>query len=384
MSIGWSRWGVLGIAGIATVGLLGGCGGYPASLHPSWETGHEQVLSKYQVSNQPTTWLYSVRFTSAARGFAVGDAGTLLATGNGGRHWRRRVLHAQGGLDEGLRSVAFNQAGTDGIIVGNSGTVWYSSDQGTTWQQASSGTENDLEAVTFTGKATAVAVGDNGTILKSDNGGASWTAESSGTSIDLRAVSFASPADGVAVGDHGVIAVTRDGGNSWSVSFTPVEAWLRTVFMVPGTGIGYASGTNPFVNGVPESAHPAPIFVTKNGGRTWSEETDGLGATQFGYVTSFYFTGPKTGYAASTDGSVYYTADGGKTWKTVFTQAKGTDYWLESVTVAPGGAVWVVGTPSTSGPGGYQTGVVTILKSTDGGKSWTSAGHLMRPGMATS
>ena len=58
------------------------------------------------------------------------------------------------------------------IMVGNSGTIFTSAD-GTSWDNRTSGTTNNLSGVTY-GNNTFVTVGDNGTILTSSDG-TTWT-----------------------------------------------------------------------------------------------------------------------------------------------------------------------------------------------------------------
>ena len=75
------------------------------------------------------------------------------------------------------------------VTVGDNGIILTSSD-GTSWDNRTSGTTNNLYGVTY-GNSTFVTVGDNGTILTSSDG-TSWTNKrtSSGTSEHLRRMSF--------------------------------------------------------------------------------------------------------------------------------------------------------------------------------------------------
>ncbi|MBK7499511.1 MAG: hypothetical protein IPI19_10485 [Ignavibacteriales bacterium] len=66
------------------------------------------------------------------------------------------------------------------------GWVWYNgtirtTNGGTTWASQSSGTTNNLWAVSFTDSNIGTAVGDHSIILRTTNGGATWTSQSSGT-----------------------------------------------------------------------------------------------------------------------------------------------------------------------------------------------------------
>ena len=72
------------------------------------------------------------------------------------------------------------------VVVGNSGTILSSSDNGTTWDNRtnSSVTSNYLRHVGF-GNDVFVAVGGNGTIVTSSDNGTTWTSRTSGFSSTL-------------------------------------------------------------------------------------------------------------------------------------------------------------------------------------------------------
>ena len=62
----------------------------------------------------------------------------------------------------------------NGWMVGDSGSVMHSNDQGLTWQAQQTGTGNDLRAVHFIDQNTGWIVGDYNTMLKTNNGGQDW------------------------------------------------------------------------------------------------------------------------------------------------------------------------------------------------------------------
>ena len=72
------------------------------------------------------------------------------------------------------------------VVVGGSGTILSSSDNGTTWDNRtnSSVTSNYLRHVGF-GNDVFVAVGGNGTIVTSSDNGTTWTSRTSGFSNNL-------------------------------------------------------------------------------------------------------------------------------------------------------------------------------------------------------
>ena len=133
--------------------------------------------------------LQSVYFTDANTGYAVGmwwqkvnaeecSQGTvILKTTNGGADW---VNQSSGIPDQytsisndfidNLYSVYFTNADT-GYAVGDSGRIIKTTDGGTNWIRQTSGTTSTLNSVFFVGRDTGYVAGSNGIILKTTNGG---------------------------------------------------------------------------------------------------------------------------------------------------------------------------------------------------------------------
>jgi hypothetical protein len=127
------------------------------------------------------------------------------------------------------------------VAVGSGGSIFTSSDSGTTWTQVAPVTPNDLNGVTFV-NGSFIATGANGTLLTSLDG-SSWTAPNSGTANALRGAAFGLVAGAgryVAVGDAGTIVTSSD-TLSWSPVAPPLSQNLRGVvfgsrFLAVGQG----------------------------------------------------------------------------------------------------------------------------------------------------
>ncbi|MFH1842222.1 MAG: YCF48-related protein [bacterium] len=99
--------------------------------------------------------------------------------------------------------------------VGEAGTVIKSSNGGQDWTDLhSSGTTRDLYGVHFTHPDTGTVVGTGGTILKTVNGGAAWSPQGDITE-SLRQVQLVDSDHGFIVGDDGMLVTTADGGTTW-------------------------------------------------------------------------------------------------------------------------------------------------------------------------
>ena len=149
--------------------------------------------------------MFSVYFTDANTGWAVGEVGTILKTSDGGTTWSPQTS----GTPNGLTSVYFTDANTGWAVA--RGTILKTTDGGTTWSPQTSGTTSLLFSVYFTDANTGWIAG-SGTILKTINGGTAWSSQTSGTTNTLRSVYFTDGDNGWVVGGNGTILKTMTGG----------------------------------------------------------------------------------------------------------------------------------------------------------------------------
>jgi photosystem II stability/assembly factor-like uncharacterized protein len=130
--------------------------------------------------------LNDVQFPDARHGYVAGEFGTLLATSDGGATWERRDL----GTDQTIYGLTFATA-ERGWLVGIDGMVMRTTDGGKTWDMQLGSRERQmlddvdflaamdnpgLYAVAVEGKY-GVIVGDAGTLFVSSDGGDTWTRE---------------------------------------------------------------------------------------------------------------------------------------------------------------------------------------------------------------
>ena len=75
------------------------------------------------------------------------------------------------------------------MAAGNSGKIVRSTDNGSSWDNATSNISNLLYGVTF-GNNTFVAVGSGGKIVRSIDNGSSWDNATSPITTDIKGVTF--------------------------------------------------------------------------------------------------------------------------------------------------------------------------------------------------
>lgn len=162
---------------------------------------------------------------------AVGSAGTIIVTFDGGDSWKL----VQSGTTQSLWSVAWD--GTNFVAVGEGGIVLTSSD-GLTWSPGTSPTSQRLYAIQANG-SKLVAVTELGAAYETNNGGASWSAVGVSGDLWARSVAVASSGRRVIVGDRGMIS-TSAGGSVWNLAASPTASRL---YGVTWTGaLGTVSG----------------------------------------------------------------------------------------------------------------------------------------------
>jgi len=160
-----------------------------------------------------TSYLRDVYFTDSQTGWAVGDAGVILNTTNGGNNWIKQTS----GTSEPIREVFF--------IDNNIG-----------W---------------------AVGGTSNLTMLKTVNGGAVWQDLAPGNINDnqILDVAFANANTGWAI-TRDSIYTTTDGGTNWVN-----EGYTANVSMLSHKGLAVATDSTAFVAGQNKRATPANSYA---------------------------------------------------------------------------------------------------------------------------
>lgn len=345
------------------------------------------------------------------RGWAVGEAGTLLTTADAGVTWTAQ----HPGTDQPLNGVTFLDA-QNGWMSGANGTILHTSDGGAHWTAGSIGLSESIQSITpFDANSAAILVGYSGKILVTQDGGARWKDVSyQGGGVqqympvspsDIWAVSYAS--------NTASLVHTTNGGTSWTnvelpgVSTDP--AYSRSVQTarfsdaLHGWAVvvesGYNFNTYTYV-------YRQTGMRTADGGATWQNfdaDPFALGSNGY-YNTMFQFVNANTAFARlGYSDSVKRSIDGGVTWQplplptllwgyaTSFQAFTADviivrDYANRTYLTVDGGAHWALreasGTPSPSLNSVWffdsREGVAigndgSSVRTTDGGQTWTTS-----------
>jgi photosystem II stability/assembly factor-like uncharacterized protein len=291
--------------------------------------------------------LHGVDLVSPSEAWAVGEAGVILHTTDGGVTWATQ----NSGTNQQLNAVRFLDP-QHGWAVG--GVLLYTTDGGRTWVAGTrTGNMGTLYSVDFVDTSNGWAVGVQGGVLRTTDGGHTWLTGTTPSGQNLIGVDFVDVNTGWAVGGNGTILHTANGGAAWSRQTSNSTAFLQSVSFVNGSE-GW----------VVASAYPvAEILHTTDGGSTWASQS----VPNFGLNSVFFFDSLH-GWAAGAEGILLNTVDGGQTWVNQLpgpSVPAGLDpvLTLNSVrfTDALNGA--------SVGDGGY------ILTTTNGGQDWVPQEH---------
>jgi photosystem II stability/assembly factor-like uncharacterized protein len=186
------------------------------------------------------------------------------------------------------------------MAVGRAGTILRTTDGGATWRGIRNDATSDLFGVHFTDENTGTVVGSNGAILRTFDGGRQWSTQNSTTTLDLHAVFFSDANAGIAVGESGMILRTSDGGTTWQQQFSGTTCDLRAVYFTDpnrGTVVG-GDPAEELVGGT--------ILTTIDGGATWTVENSGATNDLYGV----FFPDASTGVVVGTGGAILRKAGG--------------------------------------------------------------------------
>lgn len=294
----------------------------PTATPTGSSDGHEAVFARYR---------HYLAVTAAPNGtvYAVGHNGTIARRHSDDQSW---TLLAPG-MEHSLFGVSFPTA-QEGWAVGAAGVILHTADGGATWTPQTSGTDKELLAVHFLDSMYGWAVGAAGVMLETRDGGQSWHDRSLRADVNLNDLFFLDAQTGWVVGEYGAVLRTTDGG----------AAWEQIAGNIPDTGAADLSWEELMSN--PDIGAGGGSMATHGG----LGENDTLFAV--------YFADARRGWATATGGRVFLTRDGGAFW-----EARETG--METALFAIGAACPTCPLYACGGKG-------VVLRSTDGGETWTA------------
>lgn len=174
------------------------------------------------------SWSPSAAPSEDLTGVAHAPGGAWLVTSRDGSIFRRGETETLDRVyaDPELHflAVAADHHGMSAAAVGEAGALVLSDDGGQTWSPQPSGTTETLHAVNVLDARNVLAVGEGGTIVRLGEQGVEVSSYGPQALFALHVI-----ADGTggAAGEGGRLLETRDGGRSWVAKPLPIETDLR-------------------------------------------------------------------------------------------------------------------------------------------------------------
>lgn len=221
-----------------------------------------------------------------------------------------------------------------------------------TWTPLSVGVATDVGDISFPSDDTGFAALGNGTIRKTYDGGLTWSNVPAPGSY-LGALEFVSGTTGMMVLDSTILRTTNCGA-SWSVALTNADVMFYDITFVSAT-VGYAAGAQAM------TLDTFFVYRTLDAGQTWTLCTP---IHDWSAVTPIiHFRSSLEGYLTGSD-SIFRTTDGGVTWNSVYADATGS--YIATICTPD---------PSTA----YACDLVNaeVIKSTNGGLTWSGTSQIM-------
>lgn len=290
-------------------------------------------------------WLHAVYFLDENKGWAVGGRGALLSTDDGGNVWRSRTRP----VEDTLRDVYFSDEQNGWLVCERSiydlktkdeprTYLLRTTDGGESWQKVNViGKDVDARLVRalFTDNGRGWAFGEEGVLYTTRDGGANWERQRVPTRKLLLGGLFLNSNQGWLVGAGATILQTVDGGETWRegtlVGFAPTASKDEAALRVRLTATSFVNKQRGWAVG-----SEGRIFATRDGGRTWSAQMSNVGADLY----DVKFLDNFEGWAAGAGGTLLHTTDGGEHWAI---EPSGTTHALERLCFVGRTHGWVVG-----------------------------------------
>jgi photosystem II stability/assembly factor-like uncharacterized protein len=312
--------------------------------------------------------------------WAVGDAGTILYSGDGGHSFEPMNYPSHANLS----SVKFLNDDV-GMIAGDSGIILKTINGGLDWERIETEYSATINDLCFTENGNAWFCGEDGTVMVSTDLGQSWQVKFNGPDMELRHLSFSDNLHGWFLGRCcNEFIRTSDGGNAWDTIEIPNVYQLFDVFFIDSLR-GWVSMTD-------WDDDEQKIAETTDGGNSWEYGGDVFKSVN---ILSIYFTDEDHGWIAGSSNTVpqywgiaYYTQDGGTTWNDIDFQ--GQDLWgeIRSIYFTDRWHGWLVGSSGmiacTSNGGqtwevlcssDYRSGILNDVLFMDDMNGWAVGGN---------
>lgn len=290
----------------------------PEPLAPTEIDGLELTFLKPDLG-----WYYtSVAFPDESTGYISLYTGSIIKTTDGGVSWTK--LNTDNYLplwdlfflntNEGWAATGASTCATPNCTP-RGAVLFHTTDAGATWTEVRVQLSKPIvfRSVWFQDSNIGFAVGEN-LIARTTDGGKTWKETaldlyvSYGVTGQLLAIRLLDSQRGILSADAGRLVRTEDGGETWTITSSPNDEIGYFLVEPVSDQLTYAGGQNG-------------VYSSADFGKSWK-----VVSTKEMPMASFSFSSANSGFAFGMGnhnnekddtyvwGSIFYTADGGKTW----------------------------------------------------------------------
>lgn len=243
--------------------------------------------------------LFSISIIASSKILGFGNLGTIIKSTDSGFSWNN-ISKSLIGSKTNLNKIRFSSSNT-GYIVGDSGVILKTTDQGEIWIDTYYNDSADIKDINCMDNNTIYCIGKG--FLKTTNGGSNWIKYP--VSIDnLRSMDFVNVNTGFIVGtqnfsNYGKVFKTSNSGVNW-VEVKSVTHTLSDCYFI-NENTGFVAGASV--------GSTTRVYRTTNSGISWQD----LDLPGNYFIHSVYFVNDSVGVFAAYNGNLI-TNDYGETW----------------------------------------------------------------------
>lgn len=127
-----------------------------------------------EVSTITANRLNSIAAITSDLILAVGEKGTIIRSSDGGQTWEDKSIGDTSVYLNKILIAKFYPNFDRGWIVGTKGKIYRTTDYGNSWLLTDSGTDKDLNCISFRNSEDGIVAGDDGTVRYTTDGGLEW------------------------------------------------------------------------------------------------------------------------------------------------------------------------------------------------------------------
>jgi RHS repeat-associated protein len=305
----WTEVSTIGIENLRAVQLVTGTAfayavGANGTLVQSTDQGNSWVVQPV-----PTTGnLVGLYFNTFSNGIVVEENGRIWQTATGGNTWVSAPILSLYNLVQPARISAVEASPDNPNIVtavADDGRIFRSNNNGIIWTAQTAIRTTGLTAVQQGPAGSWWAIGADGTLLKSSNSD-NWAEIPNNLHIPLLDFHFRTDEKGCAIDFNGNLYKTLDFGKTWTAV---VQTSLSNLPIQPIKALSFLDAINGYA-----VSSSGLVYISANGGLSWNVLSNGPGATG---IQTLDFSDANTGVVAGAAGQVYQTTNAGASWAAI-------------------------------------------------------------------